>query len=265
MIYYSKHLDRLVEIKKDANPDSWDEHWQKYRRRVPEKSSLLPLFAKKIPKGATIIEGGCGDGVHTVSLAREGYNVTGIDYAEKTIDLLTKEHPEVAWIRGDVRKLDKDLRCDCYVSMGVVEHFWEGPDDIIKEINRVLNQEGVLVISVPVINFIRRRKITEDRYPLFSGREKPEEFYQFYYSRREMEDLLKKNGFNIVYSRYSSAFKALMEDGSGFSGIFRMLDERAKEGRFWAKALILGLRRGLRPFLGHSLVFVCNKKDKRCA
>ncbi len=45
---------------------------------------LLEEF--KLPKGAKILDMGCGVGRHSIELAKRGYRVTGIDISQKMLE-----------------------------------------------------------------------------------------------------------------------------------------------------------------------------------
>ena len=42
-------------------------------------------FRRYLPRDAPVLEGGCGRGQHVLALARLGYDVHGVEYAEETV------------------------------------------------------------------------------------------------------------------------------------------------------------------------------------
>jgi SAM-dependent methyltransferase len=65
---------------KDHNSDTW---WQEGTEK----------FLSFLPKGASILDVGCGAGVKSRYLADKGFKVTGIDFAEKLIAIAKRESP----------------------------------------------------------------------------------------------------------------------------------------------------------------------------
>lgn len=83
--------DRLKEVI-DAGGDSWvnayermslsnDHTWRKYTDH--EVDAVLDLV--ELGPGARVLDVGCGDGRHTVELARRGFHVTGIDASDTLV------------------------------------------------------------------------------------------------------------------------------------------------------------------------------------
>jgi len=83
------------------------------------------------------------------------------------------------------------------ISLGVVEHDPHGPDGLLAELRRVLRPDGVLVVSVPYINGLRRLGT-----PLIRRRGRAiaragGRFYQYAFGRREFSRHLDRHGFRV--------------------------------------------------------------------
>jgi len=190
----------IANYAQNPSKEFWSEHWEninfqkllKSARTSPLTSSLVA----NLPKQGKIIEAGCGLGQYVLYLQQQGYNIQGCDYSSTAIKKCKEFEPDCPVEIMDVRKL-KFSNCyfKAYISLGVVEHFEKGPDDILKEAYRVLSDDGVLLLSVPFINFSRRIC-----YPfiLFKNKRlanKGADFYQYFYSKNEIKKFLKRNGF----------------------------------------------------------------------
>jgi len=148
--YYDKKNNRLVYINNKATDEYWDEHWENdnFEKLVRIKSNkfIETNTNKYLKKGDKILEGGCGRGQNVYLLQHIGYECIGLDYAKNTVELINKKIPEIDVRLGDVRKLDfEDNSFDGYWSLGVIEHFYNGYDDIANEIYRVLKLGGGII------------------------------------------------------------------------------------------------------------------------
>lgn len=88
---------------------------------VPPPRSLLSLVAAFVPRGAPVLEVGCGEGFTAVSLALLGYHVTALDASPTAIARARQlnNHPRVVYRVADVRGPLADLGgFACVVDIG---------------------------------------------------------------------------------------------------------------------------------------------------
>ena len=127
------------------------------RLRYCEVDPLKPLFRRYLQPGATMLEGGCGRGQYVAYYSAQGVNVVGLDFARDWLSKIRGEAPGLKLCAGDVGALPfTDRAFDLYYSGGVVEHFEAGADRALAEARRVLKDDGILLISVPYLNPLRR-------------------------------------------------------------------------------------------------------------
>lgn len=88
-----------------------DEYELVYRERDDSEAErvidlILDLVA--LPSGARILDVGCGRGRHAVEFAARGYDVTGLDLSERSLEIATRRAVErdvdVQFVRGDMRE-----------------------------------------------------------------------------------------------------------------------------------------------------------------
>jgi ubiquinone/menaquinone biosynthesis C-methylase UbiE len=193
-------------INSPAGCDFWDDHWHDNTSKTPEENyqpymrgylgrgQLRRVMLKYLPPDGLILDGGCGIGKYVMALRSRGYNCIGIDFAEKTIARIKDSFPDLPIEVGDVCHLNfKEETIDAYISLGVVEHFKEGPQTALKEAARVLKKDGLLLVSVPQAFRWRR----ESSYPEDTPLPEKASFYQYAFTSEEFREMLRGTGFRV--------------------------------------------------------------------
>lgn len=117
-----------------------EEHEERYR------------FAGTLVRGLVTLDAACGSGYGLRILANSGATrVIGLD-ASKTAVLLAKKvgiSDTIAVIRGDVMQLPiRSGKIDVVASLETIEHV-SRPETCLREIHRVLKEEGYAIVSTP--------------------------------------------------------------------------------------------------------------------
>ena len=167
-----------------------------------EHQTIRPLLLRHLPRQGMILESGCGLGRWVFYLRSLGYDIIGIDLAPEALREAKAFDPEVPIQEGDV--LHSDFPDGCFhaaISLGVVEHFEEGPQQALSELRRLLKPGGLLFISVPIQNTVRKLVTNHlkdlNRWRRSRGGERYE-FEEYRYERRHFEALLRTAGFEIM-------------------------------------------------------------------
>jgi 2-polyprenyl-3-methyl-5-hydroxy-6-metoxy-1,4-benzoquinol methylase len=128
-------------------------------------------------EGAVVVDVGCGTGLFVREASRRfpDKTIIGVDYSDDNIRVAQLLHPLLAvrFRRMSAYRLEfAEASVDCITMQEVLEHL-EGAALAVKEANRVLRPDGVLVVSVPnpfyvwrivkfvvgeVANLVRRRR-----------------------------------------------------------------------------------------------------------
>jgi SAM-dependent methyltransferase len=148
----------------DFEPESnrWDGMWTTRTIELELEACDLEtpakdLFLAYIPKGGRVIDGGCGFAKWVIYLKRLGYDIVGIDNNEIAVAKLKDFDGSLQVEFGDILDINyPDNAFDAYISMGVIEHFENGPQPALKEAYRVLKPNGLIFVSVPTVNTIRK-------------------------------------------------------------------------------------------------------------
>src|SRR5258708_5781086 len=122
-----------------------------YFRNPPWDSGISPPelleFIQTHPAGKAI-DLGCGTGTNVITLARAGWQVTGVDFAIPAIQMakskIVKSNVQAKLYIGDVTKLDRisasfDLALDLGCFHGLTP---QGKQDYLTQLNHILAPNG---------------------------------------------------------------------------------------------------------------------------
>jgi ubiquinone/menaquinone biosynthesis C-methylase UbiE len=119
------------------------------QRRVMELVDALHL-----PRGAAVLDAGCGPGYLLEALARRGFKVAGMDGSDHMLQSaearLRAARPDFPFSlkQGDIENLPfDDAQFDLVLSTGVIEYL-EGDAKVLREMHRVLRPGGHLLLPV---------------------------------------------------------------------------------------------------------------------
>jgi SAM-dependent methyltransferase len=93
----------------------------------------------------------------------------------------------------------RDRAFDGYLSLGVIEHYFDGFDRAAEEMARCLRSGGLLFLAFPHMSRLRRLKASSGRYAEWAGSEtSPADFYQFALDDRRVRLRYHRLGFQCV-------------------------------------------------------------------
>lgn len=135
------------------------------KNRLAYKQKLIDIIEKYGNSGKRLLEVGCGSGITTTFLAKNGYQVIGIDSDPDMIKLaksISKQQKSNAYFAiDDIKTLTTTTEHFTVIfSNGVMEHF--SNEDIILIINRHLSVCDYLIISIPSDYFSNDQKMFGD-------------------------------------------------------------------------------------------------------
>lgn len=150
-------------------------------------------FAAKLVKGSRVLEVGCAGGRDAAFFAKQGLHVIGIDTSRVLLNIARKRVPRAKFVYMDVRKMKFSPQSfDAIWANAVLLHLQRKDiPSVLRRFHKVLVPGGRLHIRVKLGQgsaWVTDKLSSTLRY--FS-----------YFTKREMEELLRQAGFRVASSR----------------------------------------------------------------
>jgi len=235
--FFDRQRNRLAFFRKKADRDFWDAHWKKVDiekslENIGPFSPIVFVTRRYLnPSDGIILEGGCGIGRNVAALSQAGYECLGVDFAGSVIEKVQAIRPDLDVRFGNVEDLGcNEGRFAGYWSLGVIEHFVEGYDRVLREAKRVLRPGGILFLSFPHMSPLRRMKARMNQYPLLEEKKDGwTDFYQFALNHREVVEHAQGLGFCVLRRMPLSGIKGTKDEIPLLRGLLQNLfDMEAK-------------------------------------
>ena len=130
------------------NPDHSAGYVERFRKLAADGFDLggeARLVDALLPRGARVLDAGCGPGRVGALLHAAGHEVTGVDGDPVLIAAAEADHPGPRWIVGDLAELDLPDRFDGIVCAGNVMTFLAVSTrlEVLRRLRRHLADGGV--------------------------------------------------------------------------------------------------------------------------
>lgn len=121
------------------------------RRGQVEFITNMKYIHKYLKKGDKILDIGAGTGKYSLSLDKEGYEVTAVELVKRNIQIINKKNPHLETILGNALDLSmiKDNTYDVVLLFGPMYHLKKREDQIkaLAEAKRLTKKEGIIFVS----------------------------------------------------------------------------------------------------------------------
>ena len=231
MIYKNINKKRLTEMY-----DKYDEDTRLTRTRHGQLEffTTMKYIHKYLKPGMKILEVGAGTGRYSISLAKEGYDVTAVDLVKSNLDVLKKNAAGITNIKAyqcdalDLSKFD-DEAFDMVLVLGPLYHLYFEKDQkrAIDEALRLCKKNGVLMFAfIPIHNFIfgygmeSTSNIADAIRENFTDDFKPKQFPEQGFTGFEIDDfkkLFKNKNFKPLHLISTDSIMDLEEDRNNFN------------------------------------------------
>ena len=213
-----------------------------------------------------IVEAGCGNGAWVAHLQQKVKAlVIGVDNYLPALQELKQHLPESLAVAADVRHMPlPDEVADVCISLGVVEHFPGGPQQALREMYRILRPGGILFLTVPYYNWLRRLFIHPARAIYMASRrwvfQRPLHFVEYRFTREGITQATAATGLQVMKvetDEYEAAKPRL--------GLGLYVDLPAFRGRYpgelnWLGCAVRKMANAISPWLASGGVLVIAQK-----
>ena len=181
-----------------------------FLRKIFKKSDLHreDLVLSMLKGGGKFLDVGCGSGSLAFKVRKMFNEVYGVDVSPSRIKEAQKAITDPNNVHFDIGNIEQGLNFsdksfDTVTCMAVLEHIFD-PYSVVSEINRVLKKDGILVIEVPNIAYIKHRirlffgKLPITGFPCNWKEIGWDGGHLHYFTKSTVCTLLKDSGFRIL-------------------------------------------------------------------
>ncbi len=124
---------------------------------LPPLLKLLSNIKQDKSKKLRVLDIGCGNGSLSNLIAKQGYEVVGVEDSPSGVAEANKNFPECKFIHASVYDLpysDLGGDFDIVISAEVIEHLFY-PSELIKSAKKCLKPNGTLILTTPYHGYIK--------------------------------------------------------------------------------------------------------------
>jgi 2-polyprenyl-6-hydroxyphenyl methylase/3-demethylubiquinone-9 3-methyltransferase len=164
-----------------------------------ENAVRIPWILKNIGSKKTVLDIGCGAGLLTNALAKEGHTVFGIDLSLKSLETAQKHDTtkSVSYKLANAYSLPyPDQTFDVVCAMDVLEHV-DQPEKLIQEASRVLKPNGLFFFHTFNRNFLSYLLIIKGVDWFVPNTPQNMHVYPLFIKPKELEKMCQKEKLHI--------------------------------------------------------------------
>ena len=143
---------RWSQVAGEGSGDAYAERFARLAASGQDVHGEARLCAALAAPGSRVLDAGCGHGRVAIELARQGYDVVGVDVDGSMLRVARRAAPELSWVECDLAELDPDDprldgAFDLVVAAGnVMPLLGPGTEpEVVRRLAACLRPEGVLV------------------------------------------------------------------------------------------------------------------------
>lgn len=232
----------------------WTAEWYDLIRGNRNYESEVGFFEyvfKEHGNVKSVLDIGCGTGMHAKYLSERGYSVTGIDRDTDMIRIAMKNAPKAEFIKADMRFFSAKRKFDAILCVSCTINYNTKMEDVyrtLKNANSMLTEGGLIIIEIyfgsgylkkhPILyrfnsegkryvfsvfrtSHLKGRVFSTDVFAFVnSGGKIKKKFYNekiAEFSNSEIKNAMKKAGFRCyLYERYKTKRYSLFKRNRGY-------------------------------------------------
>jgi len=185
---------------------NWEEYYSTLKRMPRRMKKTAQFVVDAVPdlknqNAKKVLDLGCGAGRHSILLAKNGFEVIGIDISKSALKMANrwtrKERlGNVAFVRATMTNVPlKDCCLDAVISVSVIHHgFKKDIETTVKEVYRTLQKNGKFLANLASAKdsrFGKGQRLARNTYLILESYEKDrfEELHHFL-TKQEVSRLL---------------------------------------------------------------------------
>lgn len=257
--WYDSDRGAVLCIEDGAGAEVWNRTWSRFDITKAMQANLndrliVQTTQRHLEKGSVVLDGGCGLGIKVNCLDHHGYRGLGLDFALETLRRSKAEVPDLQLQYGSVTDLPyENNSLDGYWSLGVIEHFVDGYEEILDEMMRCLRPGGILFLTYPCMSFLRKVKLSCGAFPREGSQEG---FYQYLLDPGRVTLSFRSRGLTLLEQKGMDAMKGFKDEVPALKPLLQWIYD---QGSFPCRAFSYGLSQVLQGFSPHSLLQVYRK------
>lgn len=181
----------------------YEKIWETKKLRYQEKYYIpsrgrVHVALSLLPKCESLLDIGCGEGTLCYFARKKVKRIVGIDISEEALEIAKKNgiDTKVMDINQGIKFDDEEF--ECITCLDVLEHVFN-PLFLIKEIYRVLQINGHLILIVPNASYFRYiLSIIKGRFPKTSGDVGYDGGHLHYFGVENLKEILNFSNFKIL-------------------------------------------------------------------
>ena len=169
--------------------------------------SIENILKNEETSGTELLDIGCGNGFLTKQISKFFKSVVGIDLSGTGIEQAQKFNNEKLQFRNMSldQMIEEGKKFKFITSFEVIEHQYL-PDDFLNQINKILEDDGKLLISTPYHGYIKNLLISLLGKHDFHFNPLWRHGHIKFFSIKTLSDLLRKCNFKVINKKFSGRF-----------------------------------------------------------